>query len=570
MSKAEISQNEKYNKLAEKFNKKCVEAEEGLWYEREAGKLSKRVSKLKLKIGQLEDKNRELKAQVKQKEDEIETERIARKRAVILEKRKAKEKVKEKVDRISVLEKEVDKKKQEIFGLKRDNLYLSGSKNNSRFFSPKTRRAIEGSEKRFVSGQKSVRNLHRRHGSPSNFSINHNLEENDSQIISEKTTTRGHKKMKSSSPNRDGIDLSEKKVHIVANINTQSSKRKLRSVHSEVNMYDDTHKHSHGKYCEACKYKKWRVEQIKYDPQKLLYNRDIIKYITCLGWERAFEVKLFIKHARDCRLSNHVPHLDGNKYYKSANKTVRHLSSNPSSNPKSKNRSERMDSVNGDISNIHRNRGMSRNQFMTPTNMLIKTPAHTQSSDNLNPVTSRRLKSCDKLNTTVYEMGSDSDMYNSILKPDENWVDSMDDENSDIISNNCKVYNFDVKDIDEESENVNDDNEELTAKGKGSMGHYMSKIHSFSNMFQNNNNHHVSKREFEELKHEVAKLYRRQEDFVDSFHHEDTNQQRTETQGSLEIVNRESYARPLIEVDPIKNSAVGFTMSKARNKMNIK
>ena len=79
-----------------------------------------------------------------------------------------------------------------------------------------------------------------------------------------------------------------------------------------------------------------------------------------------------------------------------------------------------MDSVNGDISNIHRNRGMSRNQFMTPTNMLIKTPAHTQSSDNLNPVTSRRLKSCDKLNTTVYEMGSDSDMYNSILKPDEN------------------------------------------------------------------------------------------------------------------------------------------------------
>ena len=89
--------------------------------------------------------------------------------------------------------------------------------------------------------------------------------------------------MKSSSPNRDGIDLSEKKVHIVANINTQSSKRKLRSVHSEVNMYDDTHKHSHGKYCEACKYKKWRVEQIKYDPQKLLYNRDIIKYITCLG-----------------------------------------------------------------------------------------------------------------------------------------------------------------------------------------------------------------------------------------------------------------------------------------------
>ena len=146
----------------------------------------------------------------------------------------------------------------------------------------------------------------------------------------------------------------------------------------------------------------------------------------------------------------------------------------------------------------------------------------------------------------------------------------MDDENSDIISNNCKVYNFDVKDIDEESENVNDDNEELTAKGKGSMGHYMSKIHSFSNMFQNNNNHHVSKREFEELKHEVAKLYRRQEDFVDSFHHEDTNQQRTETQGSLEIVNRESYARPLIEVDPIKNSAVGFTMSKARNKMNIK
>lgn len=42
----------------------------------------------------------------------------------------------------------------------------------------------------------------------------------------------------------------------------------------------------------------------------------MIKYITCLGCDKAFEVKPFIKHTRDCRLSNQVPFIDGFKYWK--------------------------------------------------------------------------------------------------------------------------------------------------------------------------------------------------------------------------------------------------------------
>lgn len=86
----------------------------------------------------------------------------------------------------------------------------------------------------------------------------------------------------------------------------------------QVNMYDDSHSHNHGsgKYWEAWKYKTWRIEQLKYDPEKLLKNRDMIRYITCIGWDRAFEIKKFLKHIRDCRLSNQIPVLDGYKYWK--------------------------------------------------------------------------------------------------------------------------------------------------------------------------------------------------------------------------------------------------------------
>lgn len=41
----------------------------------------------------------------------------------------------------------------------------------------------------------------------------------------------------------------------------------------------------------------------------------MIRYITCLGCERAFEVKQFTKHCRDCRLSNQIPKIDGLKYW---------------------------------------------------------------------------------------------------------------------------------------------------------------------------------------------------------------------------------------------------------------
>lgn len=61
------------------------------------------------------------------------------------------------------------------------------------------------------------------------------------------------------------------------------------------------------KYCEVCKYRVWRKKLLTYDALDLLNNRDLIKSITCLACDKNYDVRFFINHCKDCRLTNGVP-----------------------------------------------------------------------------------------------------------------------------------------------------------------------------------------------------------------------------------------------------------------------
>lgn len=46
---------------------------------------------------------------------------------------------------------------------------------------------------------------------------------------------------------------------------------------------------------------------LTYDPNDLIRNRDMIRSVQCLGCEKHYEVKFFLNHCKDCRLTNGVP-----------------------------------------------------------------------------------------------------------------------------------------------------------------------------------------------------------------------------------------------------------------------
>ena len=76
--------------------------------------------------------------------------------------------------------------------------------------------------------------------------------------------------------------------------------------------------HEHGgssRYCETCKWKKWRKDQLNYDPEMLLQCRDMIKQVICIGCEHKFDMRIFLEHAGDCRWSNNISHINLNTVY---------------------------------------------------------------------------------------------------------------------------------------------------------------------------------------------------------------------------------------------------------------
>lgn len=236
-------------------------------------KSKKKYSDLKLRINKQDTEIRELKEIIKEKENEIETERIAKKRLVLAEKKR----VKEKGDKIVKMKKEIDLKNTEIQSLKNTNKNI---RDNKRLYSPKPSNSTLKVHKRNTSDKKSTygymsMNLE----SPkNNFNSTQKFEESDSIWQSSKLTT---KRLKSSSPNRSKIFRSSKKISS-GNVSRKTSSKMLLNSTLDV-MRNAEHEGTCNKYCEACKYKKWRVNQLNYDPDQLVQNRDIIRFVTCLG-----------------------------------------------------------------------------------------------------------------------------------------------------------------------------------------------------------------------------------------------------------------------------------------------
>lgn len=288
-----------YHKLKTKYNEKVEAYQELEGKAKDTLRLKKKIADLKQKLTKVESIKKELKETLRERENQLETLKIEQKRAIIAEKKKARMKG----EKLSKLKKDLDQKSVEVESLKRENLDQS-MRNDSSFFSPMSTK----------------RNFRFDSPTRSNFNMTDNFTDNDSILTSARRGSKmTSRRLKSSSPNRSFMS-STKRIHVGRLGRDRSARRLIQITSDDTKMFDDsqTHTHSNGlhKNCEACKYKTWRVQQLKYNPEGLLNNRDIIKYITCLGCEKAFEVKPFIKHCRDCRLSNQIPYIDGFKYWK--------------------------------------------------------------------------------------------------------------------------------------------------------------------------------------------------------------------------------------------------------------
>lgn len=107
-------------------------------------------------------------------------------------------------------------------------------------------------------------------------------------------------------------------------------------------------------YCETCKYRVWRKKLYTYDPIDLINNRDLIRDIKCLACEKTYDVKFFINHAKDCRLTKGVPPFIDDRGFKNITKTdlfsCGHLDNSVSSNsPKDLFEESRVSSNNREI-----------------------------------------------------------------------------------------------------------------------------------------------------------------------------------------------------------------------------
>ncbi|CAI2383098.1 unnamed protein product [Moneuplotes crassus] len=292
---------QKYSKLKRKYSDKCDELSKAQKIIKDSLNLKKRISDLKMTNAKLERTKRDLKDALKNKQNELEAEKAFKQKAIYEERRKNKEKN----EKMSQMKREMNLQNLEIEGLKRD--HRNGSMvNDSKIHSPCRLRRKRSHEKSFLAIDPETAATTKRNLDSSQYM-------NDSTAYSKNT-----RRLKSSSPSRTQLLFAASKIKVEELGKTGNSKKRMPMSDEKTNTYDDSHLHCHaaGKYCEACKYKKWRILQLNYDPDKLMNNRDMIKYIVCLGCSKSLEVKPFLKHCRDCRLSNHVPNIDGQKYWK--------------------------------------------------------------------------------------------------------------------------------------------------------------------------------------------------------------------------------------------------------------
>ena len=226
---------EKYSKLKEKLNQKSDEAQRAENKAKEVLRLKKKISDLKLMVSKLEGIKRDLRQTVKEKEDELEAERIAKKRALISERKKAKLKG----DQLSQMKKEIDQKSIVIESLKRENLDQS-KMDESRYYSPRALRGRYKQDEDLLNTDKKTAYSSRafRLESPTHSNVNMTQTVNDSS-----SNLFSSKRLKSSSPNRSRVLMSTQKIRVGGLGRNRSARRLIQISTERVNTYDDTHAH---------------------------------------------------------------------------------------------------------------------------------------------------------------------------------------------------------------------------------------------------------------------------------------------------------------------------------------
>jgi hypothetical protein len=183
-------------------------------------------------------------------------------------------------DQLNQMKREVDMKSSELESLRQDQLNQS-IYSDSRYYSP---RGLGRGIKRdydVMSNDPRTNYTSGKVGLDSLNESNMNMTNNPNETYSGKKARR----MKSSSPSRN-IMMSTQRIRVGGLGRNRSARRLIQITTEHLSQVGDDHdRHCGGahKYCEACKYKTWRIQQLKYDPEKLLNSRDMIRYITCLG-----------------------------------------------------------------------------------------------------------------------------------------------------------------------------------------------------------------------------------------------------------------------------------------------
>jgi hypothetical protein len=137
----------------------------------------------------------------------------------------------------------------------------------------------------------------------------------------------------------------------------------------------------------------------------------MIRYITCLGCDKSFEVKPFIKHCRDCRLSNQVPFIDGFKYWNNKDQL------NESDQKESESEVERnTQSTNYKVLVKQSSSSQQREKVSSPS-MFSSKIYNTRSNPILSPAGPRRKLNRERINSQVYGDPKEDIDINEFIEP---------------------------------------------------------------------------------------------------------------------------------------------------------
>ena len=88
-------------------------------------------------------------------------------------------------------------------------------------------------------------------------------------------------------------------------LKTQKNVSQKNISYSNQNKIEET-----SNICSNCKIQEWIKEQLDYDHNKLIENRDMIKQVLCIGWNAFKTSKEFVSHVDSCRSKANITKLD--------------------------------------------------------------------------------------------------------------------------------------------------------------------------------------------------------------------------------------------------------------------